>query len=526
MDITHLPPSRILTYHSHLSLLPSSLPKESTSSSIAISECSQRQMKSKNEIVYISKPPEDGKSPFSTLPTEIAISILSYLNLTDVLSISITSKRLYQISISSTLHKQITLNNIPTIIPNLLKTYILPSVKELTLNLHYQQYRNIPLRSLLYKRKLNVQTHTHSRNSITHCLGENTKLSSILEPILRYVNLNKLIKFNIPFSSSYLPLEELEFIIDGLGEGLNKLDLRASNLNGNEWIRKFQKFVNLESLDLAFTNIHSLPNPKNFKRLKYLSLSSCSLLSPESLSVFLSDLPPTIENLDLSRLEQIPFSALWNLKVVQFNRLNDDDLIPTKLKEIKLVGIDHLTRRDIRSLRRHWETQRRNCFNPIGNSGLHNHRINWETKELRTPEMISRTLSSSSNSSSSSLEEELQTPSTSYSPAPRLGAREGLELGKSRLPSQHTFLQSLSTSSDYHTRSDYPAMYMGYNGLGLPQRKGSNIWDDREETTSIHIIHSAILESEDEDGYRQFIGEVTGATLDAGIDNGGYVEID
>jgi hypothetical protein len=40
------------------------------------------------------------------------------------------------------------------------------------------------------------------------------------------------------------------------------------------------------------------------------------------------------------------------------------------------------------------------------------------------------------------------------------------------------------------------------------------------EDTSINIVHSAILESEDEAGYRQFIGEVAGGTVGLGLGHG------
>jgi len=37
------------------------------------------------------------------------------------------------------------------------------------------------------------------------------------------------------------------------------------------------------------------------------------------------------------------------------------------------------------------------------------------------------------------------------------------------------------------------------------------------ERIGINIVHSAILESEDEEGYRQFIGEVAGGTVGLGL---------
>jgi hypothetical protein len=40
---------------------------------------------------------------------------------------------------------------------------------------------------------------------------------------------------------------------------------------------------------------------------------------------------------------------------------------------------------------------------------------------------------------------------------------------------------------------------------------------DSRSSSRINIVHSAILESEDEAGYRQFIGEVAGGTVGLGF---------
>ncbi|WWC59017.1 uncharacterized protein I303_101563 [Kwoniella dejecticola CBS 10117] len=573
MDITHLPPSRILTYHSHLSnsLLPSALSKDpsnsysasSTSSSASKDRASSRCqyhhhyqdqgiLKQALKRNSLSLAPRDGASPFSTLPTEIALSILSYLDLPDILTLSRASRRLHELTRSPALYRELMLNELPAPIPISLERLILPAVRDLTLQLHYHQYRNTPLRTLLYRRKPNIYTHTHTRVPSYRFIEGRERGPSILEPLLKHIKLDQLTSLKIPFSSSYLPLEDLFNILDGLGANLRKLDLRGSNLNGHEWMKKFERFSKLENLDLAFTNIHSLPPPSTFKNLKVLSLSSCCSISPVLLSAFLGELPPTIEKLDLSRLEQIPFRALWDMRVIcprlelgqQGDTRQGEGLVLTRLREIKLVGIDHLTRRDIRGLRKHWEDQRKECIHKeqtefefeLSNDLPGLNPCEWDMKEPRTPEMVSRSsspTSSSTSTSSSGDEEELRTPSTSYSQTPRTppprvrNSPDQPQNRKITLPSQHTFLQSLSTSTDhlFDPHSATRVRYLTDLSVKSMERNRACL-DEQPDAVRIDIIHSAILESEDEDGYRQFIGEVVGGTLDVGIGGGGYVEID
>ncbi|WVW78936.1 hypothetical protein I302_100899 [Kwoniella bestiolae CBS 10118] len=510
IDITLLPPSQILSNHSHLALLPSTLP-------VSSSLCSKHFKRA-----FVPRPPRDGSSPLSTLPTEIQLSILSHLELSDLLSVLGVSKTFCALGLSPTLHRELSLTTLPSTILHILGDHILPSVRELTLNLFpypcgYRPYSphfgNLlsPNTSKRIKRP-----HPQGRS------GQNTKEESVVGGILRYVKLDQLRTLNIPFSSSYIPLEELERILESLGsECVRKLDLRGSSLSGRKWMDSIGKLGRLEELDQGFTNIHSLPSPSSclFGQLRYLSLSSCSMLLADVLAEFIRELPTNLERLDLTRLDQLPFEALWNLRAVYEN--SEGRVVPTSLKEVRLVGIDHLTRRDVRGLKRFWEGQRRACFLLGRGEG------DWRKGEMKTPEMGSTSRSTSFGSWSSS-EEEIRTPSTSYSTSPPQSLRSSRE-GSGRkvsLPSRHDFLQSLSYDSDYPSGSPPSSCSYRKNRYDLTERKDG----EDDDLVHINIIHSAILESEDEDGYRRFIGEVVGGTLDVGDAEGGaargYVEID
>ncbi|OCF59304.1 hypothetical protein L486_03807 [Kwoniella mangroviensis CBS 10435] len=540
MDITLLPPTHILSNHSHLALLPSALPKHCHPSS------SRHSTSSKSIMMhpYTPKPPKDGSSPFTTLPTEIQLLILSHLDLSDLLTLLRVSRSFYSLGLSPTLHRKLSLNNIPSIIPHILGNHILPSVRELSINLFpfprsYNGYHPNYLGMLLSQNIKRGNTKYHrQRNS--H-LGM-VKYESVIGPIMKHVKFDQLRILNIPFSSSYLPMYELESILENISSNIEKLDLRGSSLSGDKWIELlgWEKFGNLKELDLGFTNIHSLPLPSSncYTNLRYISLSSCTSLSVETISGLFRDLPISLEKLDLSRLDQIPFQTLFDMKVIHED--STGVLTPTGLREIKLVGIDHLTRRDIRTLKNWWEKQRRDCLSNTSHRergkerklSLESQLVDWthSRTEIETPELISRSSTSSASSSAystASEEDIIDTPSTSYSSREYSGS-DVRSNRKIMLPSQHNFLQSLSFDSNSAISDNQSIPQRKISTIPRAKKKIGSQGDHEVDIISINIIHSAILESEDEDGYRQFIGEVVGGTLDVGneIQPRGYIEID
>jgi hypothetical protein len=243
---------------------------------------------------------------------------------------------------------------------------------------------------------------------------------------------------------------------------LEVLDLRGSALSGSDWVEGFQSVgrrgPGLKDLNLSFTNITRLPF-KSLRNIRCLSLSSCSSLSTLVLTNFLKDLPSTVETLDLSRLDQIPYSALVGMRVVGGS-----------LREIRVVGIDHLTRMDIRGLKRHWERQR------IEQQEEEEEEEEYDRLCLPIPVPLY------SKGYTSSYKLGIYTPPTT--------------------PPKMTILDGQYSTS-------YPKSPTFYHDNPLPQAEVAEM--------GINIVHSAILESEDEAGYRQFIGEVVEGTLSYGI---------
>ncbi|WWC87345.1 uncharacterized protein L201_002234 [Kwoniella dendrophila CBS 6074] len=490
------------------------------------------------------KAPRNGISPITKLPAEILLSILSYLELDDLLSMTRVSKNLHQLCLSPALHRRLNLKNIPEKISNTLRTHILPAVRELTVSLnvfphhHYYRYSEdsstlfTPSNHIRYKKKI-----SHKGNyAVSRLLDCNHKEleESILAPILEFIKLDQVVELNIPFSSSYLSFQELQGILYKLNSGIiQRLNLKGSSLSGEQWIKTLRnRFDNLIELDLSYTEITSLHCLKTTTKLKKLSISSCNSISTDLLSDFLKyHLPISVEELDLSRLDQIPLNDLMNLRVV-YQVINDQgemEFRPAKMKQVKLIGIDHLTKKDIRKLKRNWEKQRNDCT--MGTiTKLKADLIDWTNREAKTPnsESYHRSLLSTPSFSTifSRISDNLYTPYTPNSTTspiitPLINDRKII------LPTQHTFLQSLSSSSSNNL--DLSSVDNSPNHA--TQNREQNC---EEDAVSIEIIHSAILESDDEDGYRKFIGAVVGGSLELdtrvkdGWDEGqrGYIEID
>jgi hypothetical protein len=498
MDITMLPPSNILSNHSHHlyhQLLPSALPRTSHTCGIP----TEYTLRHPRNTYFEPAPPYDGSSPLADLPDELVLEIFKYLNWKELLPLQRSCLRFKDLAQSGSLYHHLTLTTLPPYpLPSGL-VRILPNVKHLHLHL------------LPYPSTASSATRT-------------------ILALLDHISPDQLVSLSLPFSAPYLSATELGKLISRIGGKLEKLDLRGSGLAGKGWLdwigRVGENGRGLRELDLGFTNITELPalssspsNPSSpaigqptprppispFRNLTTLSLASCTSLSPSAIYTFLSTLPPSLESLDISRLEQTSYEALRNMNVAQ-----------TGLKEIKVIGIDHLTRLDIRKLRYHWESQRRPA------TGFEDDQVEiarvWgepRTPNLtissppRTPDslpLLSSSLGSSSSSGPSSL---ISNSSRLHeSTSPRLLTPENPinDLPKMTFERKHPFLADLKG----------PPSIPNYSPI-TPQDEKESL---EEISININIIHSAILESEDEAGYRQFIGEVAGGTVGLGLGHG------
>ncbi|ORX36170.1 hypothetical protein BD324DRAFT_630452 [Kockovaella imperatae] len=497
MDITLLPPTAILSNHSHLAVLPSAFPRRirgqvTPSGHPHLSSAYRPRRRS----FPCPPPPMDGRCMVDELPDEILVNILCFLDWDQVLHLRSVSRRWSNLALSPTLHQSLTLLALP------------PTPLPYILRIMLQNIRHLHLHLFPYPTSIPGATHP------------TTALLTLLDAIPP----DQLISLSLPFSAPYLPGSDLGKVLKRIGGRLEHLDLRGSGLVGSKWTQ-WIKWVGknghgLRSLDLSFTSISTLPgcptptsplrpfrNPRTlhtalpltlpvgitdedildidpFRNLRVLSLSSCAYLSEQVLSAFLARLPPLLQRLDVSRLESITFEALWNLRVVNNAEAHDPWLAssasPTSLIDIKVVGIDHLTRLDIRRLKHHWEAQRHVCVPPAPAPATIP-QVAW--KVPKTPPMKARPLS--------------PPPTPSPPDNSRRMSLMDAALGGA-LDAKHVPPYGLPTPPDSGSSSDE----MDIDDI-----------DPIAQLTHINIVHSAILESEDVDGYRRFIGEVAGGVV-------------
>ncbi|CAD6577828.1 MAG: hypothetical protein TREMPRED_002046 [Tremellales sp. Tagirdzhanova-0007] len=512
MDITLLPPSTILSHHSHhiyQPLLPTAAPRRRSPYSYTcpaprspfLTPYDPYRIKRRFE----PPPPLDGSCPLDLLPDEIFLTILSHFEWDELLILRTVNRRLSELALSPALHHSLTLLSLPSSpLPTVLADHILPATRDL--HLHLFPYP------------------AASRSSHP---------SPMLLWFFQFISPDQLRSLSLPFSAPYLSMTEMGEI-SRIGGKLEQLDLRGSGLTGADWDIWLENVGvtgrGLKELNLGFTGISSLPlerdhhpptsdptsgipqtpyQPHLFRSLSFLSLASCASISSSVLTSFLATLPPTLERLDLSRLDQITFPALWSMRVTELSDgQSEKPIVTTALREIKVVGVDHLTRRDIRKLKRHWEDQRRACFpQPVVAPISVQARRVWgvpRTPEHRTPPTKVIPLSPP------------DTPVTQERPVDSLV--------------RHPFYLNI------------PSFNMMAN-FGVPtpppsQRSSPSHDTDcdvKPDPITINIIHSAILESEDEAGYRQFIGEVAGGMVAVGLglewdeaqgDGEAWVEVD
>lgn len=540
MDITMLPPSAILSHHSHQvyhsgppappaptpALLPSALPRRvgRYTPSFSYTPCPHHApgmstYRYTPRPKYEPTPPTGTRCPIMELPDELWLEMLKFMDWEDLLRVRGVNRRLAGLALSPALHHSLTLTSLPPMpIPEIMARHLLPPVRHL-------------------------QLHLFPYPSPSAAIHPSLAIQALIEAIPA----DQLVSLSLPFSAPYLSSTELGTILRHKGGKLEKLDLRGSGVAGRsclDWITHIGKQAaggGLRELDLGFTNITELPTlaspkanvagpgpfnrlptppPDNarpdsdsvppipahlpFTNLRTLSLASCTSISPSSLLTFLRDLPPSLEVLDISRLEQTSFEALWGMKVVHNGE-------PTALREIKVVGIDHLTRLDIRRLKRHWETQRRACdtiynyaFDPEPPIELKARRV-WG--EPKTPELVPSSSVTPPMSIPHPTPAQVQARQRRNSPILLTPPDNDLELSPPQPTSyddKHPFLLSPPSITTYH-RMDRPSTPCP---VPAPAAK---------DAVSINILHSAILESEDEAGYRQFIGEVAGGTVGLGF---------
>lgn len=467
-------------------------------------------------------PPPAGQCPIARLPDELWLEVLQYLEWEEVLAIRPVSRRVAALALSPPLHRSLTLFHLPlSPLPPVLRERVLPLVRHLALHFAPSppEWHRRPGRG------------PHSANSGAH---PGTALLSLLQAIPA----DRLLSLSIPCSSTFMAWDQLAPELKRIGGTLERLNFRRAGLGGHAWAEWMRCIgVNgrgLRELDLGTNAITTLPSDMPWSHLEHLSLHSCYLLPKDKLASFLAALPPSLHTLDLTGLQQLSLDALYAMRVTM-----DEERTP--LSTVKLVGIDHLTRADVRDLERHWEVQRRgsseSCAPPYPIPSTYTFS---SPTSAYTPSLGSSLGSSLRSTSSLGLSPGMpQTPGspdadtdTLYTPppSPPLSPTPGSSDTTWRFAAMGAAvatpspIKQLRPTFGFNTRTPPaaataaaaagPAVFGGQVGLGLdllapltpPPAPAA-------AAGKVTIVHSALLESDDEAGYRQFIGEVVDGTL-------------
>ncbi|WVQ83894.1 hypothetical protein IAT38_006038 [Cryptococcus sp. DSM 104549] len=456
-------------------------------------------------------PPPLASSPITTLPSEVLISIFSFLPLHDLLTLRLVSLRLGELAMSPGLHHTLHLRGPPWArrvgggedgpegVPRLFREVLLPSVRHLWVHLlpaspYPLAYHPFTTLAGLTSPHSPLLLRPRPRISTTAFTTPQAYPTEKFLALLAHIPPNQLETFGLPSSARSIPGEDIVAVVRAAGSRLQNLYLGMSSLRG-EGALCLRGLQQLRILDLSGTAIEELPlptdpHPAPWPQLRELSLASCTALGRDSLEDFLASLPGMVEKLDLSRVGELTKEALMEMRVVWWGVDGEGEKRPTALRAVNVSGVEHLTRRDIREIKAHWEAQRRACFSvspePVS--------WGWQARDggvtpatpptpvsvlspfgTPSPEQLSPLSSSPASFSSGS---HWHRPGTLPTPAPSLSPPGSISLP---LPSPDTFHPDIS----------------------------------------IHITHTARLESDDEDGYRQFIGEVAGGTVVSSVPLGG-----
>ncbi|WOO77501.1 uncharacterized protein LOC62_01G001080 [Vanrija pseudolonga] len=394
--------------------------------------------------------PSSAPGPITHLPPELWIAVLSHLEHDELVPLRLVNRQLSTLALAPCLHRRLTLFPPLVLTPVLRK--ILPHVRHLSVHLAGSPRGWGALASSSHGAR-NPLFPSSYIDGVRPARCSSPHPSTSLRALLALIHPGQLRALHLPHAA--VPWDELAPELARIGGKLHTLDLRGGGL-AHSAARALP--VHLRDLNLSYNCITRLPRISSLQRLEVLTLRGCFMIPMPEVARLLSNLPETVHTLDLSEMQQVEVPALMALRVAS-------DPGPSALKCVKLAGIDHLTRADVRALQRHWAERRAAC------------------RGEEAPRAI-----------------QLLTPP----PSP---------------PS--SFLSGSPERSAFHTPTMMPATPPT---RWLPHATPRKLPPTPPESAKrphdddhINIVHTALLESDDEAGYRQFIGEVVGGTLGLGI---------
>lgn len=407
-------------------------------------------------------PPGDGRStsiarasntpgPITHLPPELWLAVLSHLEHDELVPLRLVNRQLSTLALAPCLHRRLTL--FPPLVLTTVVRKILPHVRHLSVHLSGSPRGWGALASSSHTARSPLFNNYNS-GGMRPVRCSSPHPSTSLRALLALIKSGQLRSLRLPHAA--VPWDELSPELSRIGGKLHTLDLRGGGL-GHSAARALPGC--LRDLDLSYNYITRLPRISSLQHLEVLTLRGCFMIPMPEVARLLSNLPETVHTLDLSEMQQVEVPALMALRVAS-------DAGPSALKCVKLAGIDHLTRADVRALQRHWAERRA------------------ASRGEQAPRAI-----------------QLLTPP----PSPPSSFLPGS-------PEQTTFHAPTAMPATPPTRW-LPHATPRKQLPPTPPASAKRPHDGDH----IDIVHTALLESDDEAGYRQFIGEVIGGTLGLGF---------
>lgn len=415
-------------------------------------------------IASPASPPTPPAHLVDMLPDELWIEIMAHLDLPDLIALRAVGRRLSALALTPSLHRHLEVSVHAPRLSSFVSSHVLPHVRHLRLVSDQPRSSHIFLRPY----------HPPDR--------------AALESLLAAIPDDQLLSFSLPNTAYAAPWPTLAIHLIRLGGHLEVLDASNSGLKGQSWIQcaKYigRKGRGLRQVDLSHNPITALPQSRGWRSLERLALRHCTSIPAEVLRDYLAQVPPTLAELDLGGVQQLPVEALYGIRVVHGDG-EEGEVRATALRTVRVVGIDSLTRSDIRAVQRHWAAQREMCA---------------------TSELGGWSDTSSSSDTSSAFGEASFSNSLPASPeaSPRPDKPSAADL-QPRYASSPTTLSTgtgwrLADLAALDPHEQYPDTHVALRTATPPQN-------------AIAIVHSALLETDDEAGYRQFIGEVVNGTI-------------
>ncbi len=280
--------------------------------------------------------------PANTLPPELWIHILSYLDADEALSLRPVNRTFAAVAMDGSLHRCLNVN----IAHRLRVTYA-----------RRQTLQHVQHMSACFYSNFDQDTTFNDDHPALRLLKLLRALPTGGLRSLRVENLQGSCAVGRRYWRGWFETEFWRKFwreLARVGSHLEELNLTGSDIDARDWARWSQRLgmQSMRRVNVARNRIYTLPFWPN---LEYLDISHT--YCHEYIERILTDCPHLM-GLDASFMRDLCFPELANTRVVYET---EQGLRPTALREIRLLNNNGLTVSNIRALQARWATQRAQC---------------------------------------------------------------------------------------------------------------------------------------------------------------------